>query len=99
MKTNNNLAAYSEDLSMLTLSEEARTNAAHDLDKILSSLQMISALDLCPDTPECVSPLSDTGNTIAFRADEVKPSYERESILKNAPVRNDEFFLAPKTVD
>jgi len=35
----------------------------------------------------------------AFRDDEVRASLERVFVLKNAPVRNDEFMLAPKTVE
>jgi aspartyl-tRNA(Asn)/glutamyl-tRNA(Gln) amidotransferase subunit C len=45
---------------------------------------------------ECVSPLD---NFNIFRDDESRPSFDRELILQNAPRRNDEFFIAPKTVD
>jgi aspartyl-tRNA(Asn)/glutamyl-tRNA(Gln) amidotransferase subunit C len=38
-------------------------------------------------------------NVNVFRDDEARPSFDRELILQNAPVRNDEMFIAPKTVD
>ena len=38
-------------------------------------------------------------NVNAFREDEVTASFERELVLKNAPVRNAEMFIAPKTVE
>jgi aspartyl-tRNA(Asn)/glutamyl-tRNA(Gln) amidotransferase subunit C len=33
-----------------------------------------------------------------FREDEVKPSYPREEILKNAPSRTEFFFKVPKVI-
>ena len=38
-------------------------------------------------------------NVNAFRDDEDRASFDRELILKNAPARNNEFFIAPKTVE
>ena len=35
----------------------------------------------------------------AFREDEVKPSYDREDILKNAPSSDGDGFLIPKVVE
>ena len=37
--------------------------------------------------------------TNVMREDETSPSYEREDILKNAPCRNEEYFVVPKTVE
>jgi Asp-tRNA(Asn)/Glu-tRNA(Gln) amidotransferase C subunit len=34
-----------------------------------------------------------------FRDDIALPSYDRALILENAPVKNDETFIAPKTVE
>ena len=35
----------------------------------------------------------------ALREDEVRPSFNRELILRNAPHRNKEMFMMPKTVE
>lgn len=35
----------------------------------------------------------------AFRADEIKPSFERSEILKNAPDFDEEGFIVPKVVE
>lgn len=35
----------------------------------------------------------------AFCEDKVKKSFDRESLLKNAPNRNEEMFITPKTVE
>ena len=46
--------------------------------------------------PERSHPFDDVNS---FREDEVKPSFDRELILQNAPDRDDETFIAPKTVE
>ena len=38
-------------------------------------------------------------NVNDFRDDEVRPSFDRALILQNAPFRNDEMIIAPKTVE
>ena len=35
----------------------------------------------------------------AFRNDHVYASFDRELILRNAPARNEEMFIAPRTVE
>jgi aspartyl-tRNA(Asn)/glutamyl-tRNA(Gln) amidotransferase subunit C len=95
MKINQDLVTYLEDLSYLALSDGEKVTLAGELEGILSHLQAISTLDTS-GVPECVSPL-DTTNI--FREDVVIPSYERESILKNAPESNDEAIIAPKIME
>jgi aspartyl/glutamyl-tRNA(Asn/Gln) amidotransferase C subunit len=46
--------------------------------------------------PERSHPFDDVNN---FRPDETKASFERELILKNAPQKNEEMFVVPKTVE
>jgi len=95
MRIDDKLLAYLEDLSCLTLSDNEKNRLAEDLQKILAGIARLSELNT-DGVPERSHPF-DTINI--FRDDEVRPSFDRELILKNAPFRNNEMFIAPKTVD
>jgi len=95
MKIDENLIAYLEDLSCLTLSGAEKQRLAKDLEEILDGMAVLEKLDT-ENVPERSHPF-DAVN--AFREDEAQGSFERELILKNAPVRNTEAFIAPKTVE
>ena len=95
MQIDDNLISYLEDSSYLTLSAQEKSRLPGELQPILDSMAKLSEVNT-DGVPECVSPLDDVN---VFRDDEARPSSERELILKNAPNRNDEFIIAPKTVD
>jgi aspartyl-tRNA(Asn)/glutamyl-tRNA(Gln) amidotransferase subunit C len=95
MQIDDKLISYLEDLSYLTLPAGEKSRLAEDLGKILNSIEKLRELNT-DGVQECSHPF---GNFNVFRDDEVRPSFDRELILKNAPVRNDEFFVAPKTVE
>jgi len=95
MHIDEKLISYMEDLSFLTLSDEEKKLTAEDLEKILHSLTGLSSLNT-DGIPECIQAFDKVN---IFRNDEVRPFIDRELILKNAPVRNDEMFIAPKTVE
>ena len=94
-KVDDTLIAYLEDLSNLTLSGEEKTRIADDLGKILNAMERLNELNT-DGVDERSHPFD---NVNAFREDEVKPSFDRELILQNAPERNDEMIIAPKTVE
>ncbi|MCL2763485.1 MAG: Asp-tRNA(Asn)/Glu-tRNA(Gln) amidotransferase subunit GatC [Treponema sp.] len=95
MHIDNNLLSYLEDLSCLTLSDKEKSRLADDLQKIVNGIAPLS--DLHTDgVAECSHVFC---NSNVFRDDTVHPSFDRELILKNAPVRNKEFFIAPKTME
>jgi aspartyl-tRNA(Asn)/glutamyl-tRNA(Gln) amidotransferase subunit C len=96
MKINQDLVTYLEDSSYLSFSDGEKVALAGELEGILSHLQAISTLDVPQDTPECVLPC-DIVNI--FRNDEVKPSFERELILKNAAESNDTAIIAPRIME
>jgi aspartyl/glutamyl-tRNA(Asn/Gln) amidotransferase C subunit len=102
MQIDDKLISYLEDLSCLTLSEEERSRLPGDLQPILECMTRICGCELVTDNiPECSNPLT---NVNIFRNDEVQSFCDneldtRELILKNAPVKNEEFIIAPKTVD
>ena len=95
MHVDETLISYLEDLSCLTLSSEEKSRIMEDLGKILHSMDKLNELDTS-GIGERSHPFD---NVNAFREDEVKPSFDRELILQNAPERNDEMIIAPKTVE
>jgi len=95
MKIDDTLLSYLEDLSFITLSDEEKKLMARDLEKILHSIEGLSSLNT-DGIPECIQAFDKVN---VFRDDEVRSFINRELILKNAPVRSDEMFIAPKTVE
>jgi aspartyl-tRNA(Asn)/glutamyl-tRNA(Gln) amidotransferase subunit C len=95
MQIDEKLISYLEDLSYLTLSDDEKICLANDLREILSGMARLGELNT-ENVPERSHPFD---NVNAFRDDEVQVSLDRELILKNAPARNNEMFIAPKTVE
>ena len=95
MQIDDKLVDYLNDLSCLMLSSEEKHQLSGDLKKILSYMERLGELDT-DDVPERSHPFD---NVNAFCDDEVYASFDRELILKNAPDRNDDMFIAPKTVE
>jgi len=95
MQIDDKLISYLEDLSYLTLPADEKLRLSEDLGKILNSIERLSELNT-DGVQERSHPFD---NNNVFRDDKVRPSFDRELILKNAPVRNDKFFVAPKTVE
>ena len=95
MQIDGKLISYLEDLSCLTLSDDEKLRLAGDLKAILGNMEQLGALDTT-GVPERSHPFDHVN---AFRDDEARASFDRELILKNAPQRNGEAFIAPKTVE
>jgi aspartyl-tRNA(Asn)/glutamyl-tRNA(Gln) amidotransferase subunit C len=95
MQIDDKLISYLEDLSCLTLSDSEKSRLKGDLQEILDYMARLSALNT-DGVSERSHPFD---NVNVFRNDEVRPSFDRELILANAPNKNDEMFIAPKTVE
>ncbi|MCL2212202.1 MAG: Asp-tRNA(Asn)/Glu-tRNA(Gln) amidotransferase subunit GatC [Treponema sp.] len=95
MQIDDNLISYLEDLSCLTLSDGEKSRLTGDLQKILDYMARLSELDT-GGVSERSHPFD---NVNAFRDDEARPSFDKELILMNAPVKNEEMIIAPKTVE
>ena len=95
MQIDEKLIEYLEDLSYLSLTSEEKNRIKDDLKVILSDMERLSELNT-DDVLERSHPFD---NVNSFRDDIIKDSFERELILKNVPRRNDEMFIAPKTVE
>ena len=94
MQINDQLISYLEDISHLTLTDDEKSRLKGDLEKIIGQMAKLNELDT-EGVPEFTHPSPSTG---VFREDEVRPSYPREQILQNAPVRTEDMFVAPRTL-
>ena len=95
MQIDEKLIEYLEDLSYLSLSAEEKSRIKKDLKVILSDMERLSQLNT-DDVLERSHPFD---NVNSFREDVIADSFDRELILKNVPKRNNEMFVAPKTVE
>jgi aspartyl/glutamyl-tRNA(Asn/Gln) amidotransferase C subunit len=95
MHIDDELLAYLEDLSCLTLSDTEKTRLARDLREILDYMARLGGLD----TEGVVERSHPFDNVNVFRDDEARPSFDRALILRNAPRGNERAFAAPRTVE
>ena len=95
MQIDDKLLEYLEDLSCLTLQDNEKTRLKKDLQEILDYMARLGEID----TNGVVERSHPFDNVNVFRNDEARPSVDRALILKNAPYKNDEMFIAPKTVE
>ena len=94
MQIDEKLITYLEDLSCLTLSDSEKNRLKTDLQKILDYMARLSELDTT-DVSERSHPFDHVN---AFRDDEIRKSFNRELILKNTPVKNNEMIIAPGVI-
>ena len=95
MQIDDKLIDYLEDLSYFTLSDKEKELLKDKLQNTFNDIELIKNLTT-GDIPEYSH---NDGKFNVFRNDEVCPSYDRELILKNAPFKNEEMFIAPKTLE
>ncbi len=95
MRVNAELISHLEELSALTLSEDEKRRLAGDLEEILGYMARLSELGAREAAAD--SGIAKEGMN-CFREDAVKPSLEREKLLKNAPKSENGTFIAPRTV-
>ena len=83
-----------EDLSMLKFSEEELNKFLKDFQELETFIEQVNKVDL-PKNFEATKVLEFEN----LRDDEVKPSSDRELILKNAPRKDSISFIVPKVVE
>jgi len=82
-------------LSRLKISDEESAEVIAQLDKILTYVDNLQAVDTSKIEPTTYAlPMQNI-----FRADEVKPSLNRELALSNAPVQDDGYFKVPRVLE
>lgn len=82
-------------LARLEISDEELERYTIDLDNIVDYANTLSSIDVSNVKP--TNHILDIKNV--FRADEVKPSYNREEILKNAPTKAGGCVSVPKVIE
>ena len=85
---------YVAKLAKLKLSDEEKDKLVSQMADIVEFANNISKLDT--DGVKPTNHILDVSN--AFREDEVKPSYNREDILKNAPVKEAGCIVVPSII-
>lgn len=82
-------------LARLELSEADKERMRRELDRILSYIDKLRALDT-----EGVEPTSHAvPMTNVMREDATRPSFPQDEMLANAPERSGEFFRVPKIIE
>ena len=82
-------------LAKLELSDEEKEKAKKDMGEMLDYIDKLNELDTSSIEP--MSHVFSISNV--FREDVVTNGDDRENILKNAPEKNEESFIVPKTFD
>ena len=81
-------------LAKLSLSDEAKENAKHDMQKMLDYVEKLDELDT-----DGVEPLSHIfGDENVFRDDVVTNGDDKEAMLFNAPKAKEGQYQVPKTI-
>jgi aspartyl-tRNA(Asn)/glutamyl-tRNA(Gln) amidotransferase subunit C len=82
-------------LARLELTADEKQKLTEDLNVILGHFERLQELDT--DNVEPTSHAIPMQNV--FRADEVRPSLPRETILREAPGASSEYFVVPRVVE
>lgn len=82
-------------LSRLSLTEQEIIKYTSEISDILNFVDKLNELDTTGVEPTAYAiPMQN-----AFRKDEIRPSFDREKILQNAPAQLEGCFLVPKVVE
>ncbi len=95
MQITDELIVHLAELSRLKLKDTAKEKMKTELGIVVDYIEILKQLDT--DGFEPLSHIFDITNVM--RPDEVKVSFLREDILKNAPDGTEETFVVPKTVE
>jgi len=87
--------AYVAHLARMHLSDEEIRTFQGQLDQIVGYVRKISELNLAGIEPTSHARMIQN----VFRKDEVKPSLDRDVVLKNAPKHSNNQFMVPKIVE
>ena len=86
---------FLEESSCIALTDDERVSMILGVQKAMDRVMELKKID-AEGVAELINPLD--GVTV-FRDDKVEKSLDRELLLKNAPNKNEEMFIAPKTVE
>lgn len=95
MKISNEEVKHIAKLAKLSLSEEEVEKFSTELGQIAEFVEQLNEVDISGVSP--TAHVVDKKNV--FRKDEMKPSFAREQILKNAPSKEAGCISVPKVVE
>jgi aspartyl-tRNA(Asn)/glutamyl-tRNA(Gln) amidotransferase subunit C len=85
---------YVAALARLSFTDEEKRKLVQQMNEILQYMEQLNSLDTTN-----VEPLAQViKSQNVFREDILKPSLDREEVLKNAPSKTDKFFKVPKVI-
>jgi len=87
-----NLAQNVARLARLHLPDDQAEATQADLEKVLQYVQQLESVELPDDTEPFFGAIESVN---AIRTDQVWPSTDRETILKNAPDSDGQFYKVP----
>jgi aspartyl-tRNA(Asn)/glutamyl-tRNA(Gln) amidotransferase subunit C len=82
-------------LSMLYVSDDDKKMLQESLETILAHAQRLNKLD----TENVIPTTYILKQQNVFREDEIEPARERDELLKNAPEKEDGYFIVPQVVE
>ena len=94
MEVNDELVDQLSNLARLTFNPEEKEGIKKDLQKMISFIEKLNELDTTGVEPL----LFMTDEVNVLRDDEVKGSITREEGLRNAPLKDEQFFKVPKVI-
>lgn len=86
---------YIAELSRLELPEEEKADMLEQMQKILDYMDLLNSVDT--DATEPLIQFEDLRNV--FREDEVKPSFDRDELMRNAKKKLDGAYQVSRTVE
>lgn len=95
MEITKDLVEYVSNLSNIRLDEATSAKMENELGEIIKYMDVLNEVNT--DGVEPMSHVFSIKNVL--REDEIKESYDRDLILKNAPERTNEAFVVPKIVE
>ena len=95
MKIERNDILHVANLARLNLSEDEIERLTHEMGDIIAYVDKLDELDT--SSTQASEHICDFNNI--FREDEVKDSYDRDELLKNAPTHDEEYILVPNVVE
>lgn len=95
MKITTEMVDYISELSRLSLPEDEKEAMTAQMEKIVGCMDVLGRLDTAGVEPMShVFPVKNV-----TRADEAEPSFDHSALLANAPAKDEEAFLVPRTVE
>lgn len=95
MKITEKDVEYVAKLSRLHITDEQKQKLTGDMAAIIGFADKLSELDAGNAEPQAHAIVVEN----VFREDEIKPSYKRDEILKNAPDKQAGCFAVPRIVE